>query len=35
MDMMPLLRRNHQGRLVTVGPNGAVCVVDLETKIGK
>jgi len=35
MDMMPLLRRNHQGNLVTVGPNGATCVVDLGTRIGK
>jgi len=33
MDMMPLLPRNHQGRHVTVGLNGAaVCVVDLGRK---
>jgi len=35
MDMMLLLRRNHQGRHVIVGQNGASCVVDQERRIGK
>ncbi|WVZ14516.1 hypothetical protein V8G54_012082 [Vigna mungo] len=32
MDMMPLLRGNHQGRHVTVGLNGAAVCVDLGRK---
>ena len=35
MDMMLPLRRNHQQRLVIVGPNGVACVVDLGRRIGK
>lgn len=31
-DMMLLPRKNHQGRPVIVGQNGAACVVDLERR---